>query len=227
MSLARGGQNAGHYYSNITMPQEVALQFVVNAADSGGLGITGLKSNGWVRLVFMHTSGTPGVIDGLTNPNPASGNIIIQLKQNFNVYFGMNISYQPTVTGGTITSLTNHVMYQINSLGTTTAAQWATAGLPAGVTAAVGVSFVAIATASLGGTGNVKAIGNSSATGPLGLEIVGNTNLATNSSIATNGGQYILGQFLNTSAALTNPTDGTVVSLRLFFDRSSVTIDGL
>src|SRR5579872_3291419 len=105
MSVARGSQNAGHYYSNIVMPQEVALSFVVNATDSGGLGVTSVKSNGWVRNVFMHTSATPGVNDGVTNPNPASGYALIQLKQNFNVYLGMNYSFVPPTTGGTVTSL--------------------------------------------------------------------------------------------------------------------------
>lgn len=206
------------------MPQEVDLQFTVNAADSGGLGVTGLKSNGWVRYVFMHTSGTPGVVDGLTNPNPATGQGIIQLKQNFNAFLGLKSSLQSPVTGGTVTSLTNHVAYQINSLGTTTTAQWVTAGLPVGITPAVGVAFVAITTASLGGSGNVKALSQS---GVLSVEVLGNTSLATNTNIATNGGQYILFQFLSAASTVTNPTDLTVVNFSLLFDRSSVTVDGL
>lgn len=207
------------------MPQEVCVQFVVNAADSGGLGITGLKSNGWARNVFMHTSSTPGTgNDSVTNPNPATGVILLQLKQNFNAYLGMNYGLQAPVTGAALTSITNHVNYQIVSVGTTTTAQWVTAGVPTGVTPAAGVSFNAITTASLGGSGTVKAIGNS---GIMSIELVGSPVLSNNSSIAANGGLYVLLQCLNTSGTLTNPTDTTVINLRLFFDRSSVTVDGL
>lgn len=225
MSLARGGQNAGHFYSNITMPQEVAMQFVVNAADSGGLGITGLKSNGWVRNVFMHTSQTPGVgNDSVTNPNPANGNILIQLKQNFNVFYGMNWYAQAVVTGAALTSVVNHTTYQIVTVGTTTAAQWVTAGLPSSVTAAAGVSFNAIVTGSLGGTGTVKAVTNS---GIDSVQVVGSPILANSSDIARYGGMYVLLQTLDSSLALGNPTDTAVMGIQLYFDRSSVTVDGL
>lgn len=224
MSVARGGQNGGHFYSNITMPQEVAMQFVVNQADTGGLGITGLKSNGWVRNVFMNTSQTPGVgNDSITNPNPAAGNILIQLKQNFNVLYGMTWYASAVVTGAALTSVTNHVSYQIVSVGTTTAAQWVTAGLPSGVTAAAGVSFNAITTASLGGNGTVKALTNAAVDS---IQVVG-TSLATTSDISRYGGAYVLLQTLGSGLALSNPTDTAVLGIRLFFDRSSVTVDGL
>lgn len=224
MSLARGGQNAGHYYSNIVMPQEVALQFTVNAADTGGLGITGLKSNGWVRNVFMNTSQTPGSNDGVTNPNPAAGNILIQLKQNFNVFLGFNWSSRAVVTGSNLTSVTDGVSYEITALGTTTAAQWLAVGVPAGVSAAVGLGFNAIASQAIGGTGTVKALTNAAVDS---IQVVGNPSLGITSNIGRYGGQYLLLQCLGSGLALANPTDTAVLNLRLFFDRSSVTVDGL
>lgn len=224
MSVARGSQNGGHYYSNIVMPQEVAMQFVVNRADTGGLGITSLKSNGWVRNVFMNTSQTPGSNDGVTNPNPDQGNIIIQLKQNFNVFYGINWYAQAVVTGAALTSVTDGTTYQIVSVGTTTAAQWVTAGVPSGVTAAAGVSFNAIATTALGGTGTVKAVTNSAIDS---IQVVGNPTLATSSDIGRYGGAYLLLQTLSSSLTLVNPTDTTVLGIQLYFDRSSVTVDGL
>lgn len=224
MSVARGSQNGGHYYSNIVMPQEVAMQFVVNKADSGGLGITSLKSNGWVRYVFMNTSASAGSTDGVTNPVPADGNILIQLKQNFNVFYGMQWCAQAVVTGSALTSVTNGVSYQIVSLGTTTAAEWVTAGLPSGVTAAAGVSFNAIVTAAIGGTGTVKAVTN---TGVDSIQVVGNPTLATSTNIGRYGGAHVILQTLGSGLALANPTDTTVLSIRLFFDRSSVNVDGL
>lgn len=224
MSVARGSQNGGHYYSNIVAPQEVALQFTVNAADTGGLGITGLKSNGWVRYVFMNTSQTPGVTDGVTNPNPAAGNILIQLKQNFNVFYGMSWYNQAVVTGSDLTSVTATHSYQITALGTTTAAEWVTAGLPSGVTAAVGVSFNALVTAAIGGTGTVKAVTNAAVDS---IQVVGNPTLATSSDIARYGGAHVILQTLGSGLSRANPTDGAVIGIRLFFDRSSVTVDGL
>ena len=225
MANARGGQNAGHYYSNITMPQEVDASFTVAASDSGGLGITGLKSNGWVQNVFMHTSATPGANNGVTNPNPASGIIIVQLKQNYNVFLGMDWNVQAPTSGGTVTSLTQNTAYVINSVGTTTQAQWNTAGLPVGFTPAVGQPFIAAATASLSGSGNVKVVAASSVAS---MEVFGNPNTEiSNQSIETNAGAYVFLQVLDYAGALVAPTASSVVNLRLYFDRSSVTIDGL
>lgn len=223
MSLARGGQNAGHYYSNITTPQEIDVSFVVTPTN--GLGITSLKSNGWVERVFMHTSTTPTATNGVTNPNPASGVALIQLKQNFNVFLGMSWSAQAPVTGGAVTTTVATTTYIISVLGTTTAAQWTAVGLPAGFTAAVGQVFTATASQAIGGTGSVKAVGNSAVAA---VEIIGNPNSQiANSSIEANSGAYLALQFFDYAGALVAPTATTIMNLRLFFDRSSVTIDGL
>lgn len=223
MSVARGSQNAGHYYSNIVMPQEVAVSWVVDATN--GLGITSLKSNGWVRNVFMHTSTTPSANDGVTNPNPANGIAIIQLKQNMNVFLGMNYVFQAPVTGGNVTTTVAETTYIINSLGTTTTAQWQAVGLPEGLTPAVGQAFTATASQAIGGTGVVKAVGSS---GIVSAEVIGSPNsMISNSSIAVNGGAYVLVQFLSATSTLAAPTASSVINLRLFFDRSSVTVDGL
>lgn len=226
MSVARGGQNGGHYYSNIVMPQEIDVSFTVALADSGGLGVTGLKSNGWVRNVFMKTSATPGVGNAsVTNPNPATGFVYIQLRQNFNVFLGMNYLLNPPTTGAALTSTTAGTVYVINALGTTTAAQWITSGLPRGQTAAVGQAYVALVTASIGGTGSVKVPTTS---GVFAAEVVGLPNtMINNSIIETNGGGFLILQLLNASGTPVQPTASSVVNLNLFFDRSSVTVDGL
>ena len=223
MSVARGSQNAGHYYSNIVMPQEIAVSWVVD--ETNGLGITSLKSNGWVRNVFMHTATTPSANDGVTNPNPAAGIAVIQLKQNFNVFLGMNYVFQAPQTGGAVTSTVAETSYIIRALGTTTAAEWLAVGLPAGLTAAVGQSFVATATQAIGGTGSVSAVGSS---GIVSAEVMGVPNASiSNDNIAANGGAYVMVQFLGSASTKAAPTAGCVVNLRLFFDRSSVTVDGL
>lgn len=56
MSTARFGKNGGHFYSNITQPCAISLNFTVDSTNGNGLGIRSLKSNGWVRNVFMNTS---------------------------------------------------------------------------------------------------------------------------------------------------------------------------
>lgn len=232
MSVARSlGQNGGHFYSNITMPVKLDLNFVVDSTNGNGLGIRSLKSNGYVRNVFMHTTVAPGSNDGALNPNPLAGYALVQFNNNFNVYLGGFTGFVSPTTGATSGNITNHNVYIIASLGTTTAAQWLAAGVPAGLTAAVGMSFVAIRTGAIGGTGTIIAAGVSGITS---IEVIGNPNLSiANSSIAANGGAYLLVQFLGATDASTTtlipkaPADGSVVGMSAYFDRSTVTIDGL
>lgn len=212
------------------MPYALDLSFTVTPTN--GLGVTSVKSNGWVNNVFMHTSTTPSANNGVTNPNPAAGIVLVQLKQNYNVFLGASLEYlQSPVTGSNLTSTTVNVSYQITAVGTTTTAQWVAKGLPVGFTPAAGQSFVATASGALGGTGTVKAIGVS---GVSSLEVIGDPNqLINNSSIAVNSGAYVQLQFLGaTSSSVTTliptaPAATSVVGVRLMFDRSSVTIDGL
>ena len=102
MSVARGFPNAGHFYSNIVKPIKIDCNFVIDSTNGNGLGQRSLKSNGYVRNVFLHTSATPGVGDGYTNPNPAAGYALIQMKQNFNYYLGGFSGFVSPVTGSTI-----------------------------------------------------------------------------------------------------------------------------
>lgn len=229
MSVSRGnGQNGGHFYSNITQPVKINLAFTVDATN--GLGITSLKSNGYIRNVFMHTSGTPASNNGALNPNPASGYALIQFNNNYNHYLESVFSFNSPLTGSALTSTIIGQAYTITTTGTTTSAQWLAAGVPAGVTPAVGVSFVAIQTASIGGTGAVKLSTNS---GIVAAEVIGNPDLSMNSSIAANGGAYLLVQFLGaTSSSVTTlipaaPTAGSICEMSILMDASSVTIDGL
>lgn len=122
MSVARGFPNAGHYYSNIVKPIKIDCNFIVDATNGNGLGIRSLKSNGFVRNVFMHTSATPGRGDGnYLNPNPASGYAVIQLKQNFNSYLGGFSGFVSPTSGSPIaisgSGLTAGVPYSIAVVG--------------------------------------------------------------------------------------------------------------
>lgn len=221
MSAPRGnGQNGGHFYSNITQPVKIDISFIVDSSNANGLGIRSLKSNGYVQSVYMHTSATPAS----GNPNPAVGIAVIRLNNNFNKFLSAYPSLVSPVTGSSLTSTVANVSYAISVLGTATAAQWQAKGFPAGFTPAIGAGFVATASGVIGGSGAVKAIGQS---GINSIEVMSDSDQTiSNSAIAANGGAQVMVQFLN-NVTPTAPTNETVVKLALNFDASSVTIDGL
>lgn len=232
MSVARGfGLNGKSMYTNVAKPMTVYCNFIVDSTNGNGLGIRSLKSNGYIEYVFMNTSATPGVVNGVTNPDPQDGYALIKFKNNFNYYLGGFSGQVYPLTSTSTTSLTAKNVYVITSLGTTTTAQWQAAGLLPGFTPAVGCTFVAAATASLGGTGTVGIPGVGSATN---VSVVGNPNLMlNNSSIATNAGALVVVQFSKATAAgdttlvAASPVNGTTVGMTFNFDGSSVTIDGI
>ena len=233
MSYARGfSQNGKSYYTNVTKPIDVNLNFIVDSANGNGLGVRSIKSNGYVENIFMHTSATPGKgSNGLVNPNPAVGYAMIQFRNNFNYYLGGFDGEAAPVSGSALTSVTAGNPYVITSLGTTTLAQWQAAGLLPGFVPAIGSSFIAIETGAIGGTGSVHAPGVLSV---LKLSVVGDPNQTiNNSSIAPNAGAVVLVQFLaptnssTTTLVAAAPADNTVVGMCFRFDGSSVTIDGL
>jgi hypothetical protein len=122
MSVARGFPNAGHYYSNLVKPIELDVSFRVDPTNLNGLGVSAVKSNGYVRNVFMHTTSTPGTNNGYLNPNPAVGFALIQFTQNFNSYIDGFSGWISPTTGAPLaisgTLLTVGNPYIISSVGT-------------------------------------------------------------------------------------------------------------
>lgn len=219
--------NAGHFYSNVAKPVEINLNFVVDSTNGNGLGIRSLKSNGYVKNVYMHTSATAAA----GNPNPVAGVAMIQLQGNFNKYLGGVSGFVSPVTGSALTSTTNHNAYVIISLGTATLAQWQAVGVTPGLTPAVGMAFIATATGTIGGSATVKAAGVSGITS---IEVIGDTNQSlANSNSAANGGAILIIQFLaatnssTTTLIPTAPADGSVVGMTIKLDASSVSVDGI
>ncbi len=222
----RNFSNGGRMYMMETKPVVVSCNFVVSATDSGGLGITSLKG-ATVKAVYMHTSATPATL----NPNPADGTIILQLQDNYNSVLSVQAaSIRSPLSGSSLlvasAGLTAGVAYTITILGTTTTAAWHTLGVPAGVTPAVGVSFIALATSAVG-TGAVQ-ITAAAGSGVASVEIVGNPNL----SIAPNGlasqgyGAQIILQCRDYAGALVAPTDTSVITLNLLMSDSSIKVQG-
>lgn len=203
MSVVRGfGLNGKSYYTNVAKPSDVNLQFTVTPTN--GLGITSLKSNGYVRNVFMHTSTTPTANDGYTNPNPLAGFAAIQFTNSFNYYLSGFAQAIAPVTGSIKidnSAMTAGQAYVISTLGNASAAKWLAIGVPPGVTPAVGVSFIALTD---GGTGNAltSRVSTPTTSGIFGVEVVGTPNtMLSNTSVASNGGAWLIVQFMGASIA--------------------------
>lgn len=191
------GLNGKSYYSNVCGPQDVNLQFTVTP--SNGLGVTSVKSNGYVRNVFMHTSTTPSANNGYTNPNPANGYAWIQFNNAFNYYLnGFAQCIAPNTGSIKIddSALTAGNVYVISTLGDASLAKWQSIGVPVGVTPAVGVSFVATAVGS-GSDVLTSRVSTPSSSGVFGVEVVGSpSTMIAPSNIAQNGGAWLLLQFM-------------------------------
>lgn len=155
-----------------------------------------------------------------TGNNTIQGNLAIQLSDNYKSFMGMSATLAGPVTGSSVnltTGLTLGQIYQIVTIGTSTTANWQTAGVPAGVTPVVGLAFQA-ATASAGtGTGTVKAIASSQVTS---IEVASDPNYTLAPVGQSNGfngaaGGWIFMSYFKTTT-LQQPTDGTNVWIRLF-----------
>jgi hypothetical protein len=222
MSVFRGGPNGGRFYSNITQPVKVDMNFIVDHANGNGLGIRSLKSNGWVRNVFMNTSATPGKNDNYTNPNPAAGYALIQLKQNFNSYLGGFsgfVSPQSTYSSGSYlaisgSSMTAGLPYIITSVGSVPAASFTIAPV-ADVSGSLAGKYITLTDISgnnyviwfsVSGVGTAPAL-----TGALNGYIAVQQSFATNATAGTIGGDLAttIGQ-LNGSASFTATGTTTV-----------------
>jgi hypothetical protein len=220
------------------MPINLHCNFTVAATN--GLGVTGLVG-AYVQNVFMHTSTTPATGNSnpgspniaIVNPNPAAGTILIQLQDEYSGVYSVNCDIQSPTSGSALkidnAALTPGIAYIISTVGDASLATWQGVGLPKGITPAVGVSFIAT---SAGGSTNTStsrvmatALGGS---GIFMIEKVGNLNLTVAPSPSANqgfGSQLIL-QCRNASGTLTNPTDGSVISISMLLSNSSVKVGG-
>ena len=224
----RNYASAGRIYSMHVKPVLVDCNFIVDSTNGNGLGIRSLKGP-LVQSVYMHTSATPAA----GNPNPASGTIVVQLQDNFNRSFsGFNAVVSP-VSGSALkidnSALTPGVAYIITTLGDASVAKWNAIGVPAGVTPAVGVSFIA---ASDGGSANVSSsrVMTTAAAGSniMTIETVGDPNLSIAPNPSANqgyGASFIL-QCRDATGAIAAPADGSVISLAFYLSDSSILIAG-
>jgi hypothetical protein len=176
----------------------------------------------------MHTTATPGrTAAGQLNPNPPSGYIIAQFADNFNRYYGGFSGQVSPLSGTPLTSTTANAVYVIVSLGTATLAQWLAVGLQPGVVPAVGATFTAIASQSIGGSAAVEQI-LSTGSGIDHIEVVGDPN--TSIGPIPVGGSPNVGGWITMvcfkNGVITAPADGTAISLAFYLNQSNVLVKG-
>lgn len=212
-------------------PVHIDCNFVVDSTNGNGLGIRNLKG-AYVQNVFMHTSATPGVGNSnnltpatpITNPNPASGLIVVQFMDAFyGSYAGGNSIVSPL--GSSSGAITAGNAYILTSLGTATSAQLHAAGIPKGVTPAIGVAFIAASSETLPGSATAA---STTASTVANINIVGDSNIGLAPypiAVQGYGGQIIL-ECRNYSDAVAAPVDGTVIALSFLLSNSGVKIQG-
>lgn len=144
---------------------------------------------GHVMPVLLDVSipiGASGAVGTIAGPyikavtKLATGTYQIQMSDNYSGYYLGEAQMISPAIGSDLsiraadTALTIGKSYVITILGGATAADWAALGVPTGVTAAVGVAFVALATgAGTDAVAKVKLVGDS---GIAKVELVGNPN---------------------------------------------------
>lgn len=222
----RNFSNGGKMYIMETSPVLVSMNFVV--ASTNGVGITNLKG-ATVDDVFMHTSTTPSG----GNPNPASGTIIVRLQDNYARLLSSSFSIISPNSGTPVkidnAAMTPGVAYTITVLGNSSVALWRSLGVPAGITPAVGVTFIAASAGSSANTSTSRVQASAAAgSGVASIELVGNPNLLIAPDGLANqgyGASFIL-QCRDYAGALVAPADGSIISIDLLLSNSSVTVQG-
>lgn len=228
----RNWASGGKIFSMHLQPVKLDTTFVVTPTN--GLGITSLKGP-TIQNVFMQTSTTPSAGNSnpaspnvvVTNPDPANGYIVVQLQDPYERLLDFTASIQSPNSGSDVkidnSAMTQGVAYVITTVGDATRAKWTAIGVPAGVTPALGVSFIA---ASNGGAGNTltsrvqtaATAGSSVGT----IELVGSpdASIAPLASASQGFGAQLIFACRNVSGTLAAPATGSVISISLFLSNS-------
>jgi hypothetical protein len=169
----------------------------------------------------------------VNNPDPAAGTIVLQLQDSFNRCFNHAAVRANILSGSDVkiddSAMTAGVAYTISVLGDATAAKWRAIGVPAGVTPAVGVSFIA---ANNGGAGDAltsRVQASATTSNCLSIEMVGSVQQPNqiNPNIAAQGfGAQLIFQCRSHDGALAAPPNGSQIMLEVYLSDSSVLIAG-
>ena len=205
-------------YQMQAYPCLVTVSFVVDNTLPNG---TNFVKGGGVSNVYMNTVGVPSA----QNPNPEPGIVMIELQDSYERLLGGFLQVASPLDGINSLNTVAGQLCVIVSLGTASAAQWAAAGVPAGITPAVGVAFVPVQSAPIGGGAVVQGMGVS---GVSSVEACGNGNLSVRRlNSPTNGGALVYMQCLDSAGAKVAPALNSVVVGSIYLSNSSVTVNGL
>lgn len=189
------------------------LQILQGQCAIGNTGaVSAVKGNGIVNIVRL-----------------AAGVYQILMQQNYNRFLSVHASFNSPVTGSAIlingsSVMTIGTIYQITTVGTSTAAQWQAAGLPVNMVPTVGQTFAALTTGSNGGTGAVKALAVSSIAT---VEVAGDPQVMVNQL----NPQIIIQTMAATSSSVTtliptDPVSGSVLHFAMLLRSSSIKGNG-
>lgn len=220
----RNWASGGKIYSMHVSPVMIDCNFIVD--DTQPAGISNLKGPA-VEQVLMHSdAATPSM-------TLQDGTILVRLSDNYNgVFNAVQGSIVLAATGSDVkidnSAMTAGVPYRISVVGDASLAKWQAIGLPAGVTPAVGVSFIA---ASNGGSGNVltsrvqAAITTSTVAA---IQLAADPNLTSAPAPSANlaYGAYMILQCRDFAGALVAPANGTKIALQFYMSNSSIQVAG-
>jgi hypothetical protein len=207
-------------------PVLLSCNFIVDSTNGNGFGVRSLKGEG-IAKVYMNTSATP--VAG--NPNPAAGIILVQFTDTYARYLSGFSGFVSQV-GTSVTATTIHTIATITSLGTATLAQWTAVGLPKGAVPQVGLSFIATASATIGGSATV-APPATAGSGITSIEAVGDpsTTISAPTALQSNDVQpigQVAGGYLilrcMASGTQTAPANNSVCGLSFYLSNSSNTV---
>lgn len=223
----RNFASGGKIYSMHVYPVLIDCHFTVSATDTAGLGITDLKGP-CVSAVYMNTSATPATL----SPNPAAGTIMVQLADNYSRLFNYSACVVSPSSGSDVkidnSAMTAGVAYTITTLGDATAAKWHAIGVPAGITPAVGVSFIALTNGGAGNalTSRVQATA-AAGSGVANIEMVpmASADVSPDRLSQSTGAQFLL-QCYDYAGAKVAPANGSSIRLAFYLSNSSITIAG-
>lgn len=224
----RNWASGGKIYSMHVSPVLLDANFVVDSANGNGLGIRQLKGPA-IANVYMHTSASPAP----GSPNPAPGTIVVQMADNYNRSFSGFDAVVSPVSGSALqidnSALTAGAAYIITSLNPADIAAFHALGVPAGVTPAVGVSFIASSVGAGPGTSTSRVMAPAAlGSGFCSIETVGDPNLsiAPNPNVNQGYGASFILQCRDYQGAIVAPTDGSVISIAFYLSNSSIIVQG-
>lgn len=220
----RNFASGGKIYSMHVSPVQIDCNFVVDNTEADG--ISDLKGPLVEEVLMNSEHATPSMAI-------AVGTILVKLEDAYNrVFTGVTGQVISAASGSDVkidnSAMTAGVAYRITTLGNATTAKWRAIGVPAGITPAVGVSFIALTN---GGSGNtltsrVQAAATTSTVAT--IELAHNPNLTCNPNPTANQGYgaYLILQCRDYAGALVAPAAGSIISLQMTMSNSSITVAG-